>query len=168
MPYEELVAEQQRGELRRAAKMLPMAVKSVLIDPISICLNLSSPSATRAEAAFRVARSINTVDGRQAGCSIDDCLPWYLLSSQLDHIRGSHEHALALIARNGFRVHRRSFTVVPIVVLSNDVTITPKGGEAVDQGVINAWTAGLSIIRFARSGRTAAPAPAPATEGTGT
>lgn len=149
MPYEQLLGGQQREALRYAKKALPNELRTVLRDQLSACLNLDMPRAKRAEAAFQVARSINTVDARQAGCTIDDSLPWYVLAAQLGHMRGSYEHALARIARNGYLVHRRTFTVVPIIVKSGDCTV-PLQRHAIDQSVITAWSLGLATIRQAR------------------
>lgn len=150
MPYEQIMAKQQTANLRTIVKNLPDELRAVLADQISICLNLKSSPRTRATAAFRAARSINTVDARQAGCTIEDSMPWYVLATQLGHIRASHEYALALIARNGFRVHRPTYTVVPFLAESVDPTLA-KTRTAVDQRVINAWTIGLSTIHLARA-----------------
>ncbi|MFY3980352.1 hypothetical protein ACOTJH_00020 [Achromobacter xylosoxidans] len=150
MPYEQLLGRQQRDALRDAKKALPNELQNILRDQLSACLNLDMPNAKRAEAAFQVARSINTVDARHAGCTIDDSLPWYLLATQLGHMRSGYEHALARIARNGYRVHRRTFTVVPMLAKSGDRTIAPRH-QAIDQSVINAWALGLAIIRQARA-----------------
>lgn len=149
MPYEQLLGVEQTDALRYAKKALPRELRRVLRDQLSACLSLEMPQAKRAEAAFQVARSINTVDARHAGCTIDDSLPWYVLAAQLGHMRGSYEHALARISRNGYEVHRRTFTVVPIIVKSGDSTL-PLRRQAIDQSVITAWSLGLATIRQAR------------------